>query len=680
MKRNEGRHILVRLMAGCIFLCASLCLPINAQTFAPPSCGISQQGVKSASADSTCYSGLSNAQSSCVDPNNTPPAVFSASNPYYNASQQVTCGGAGFYGTATQYGHRNMCTGVTTWQPLQAMNEKCTNCPNPLSGGEGEAIVGAIMELNEGMNQGLAYIASNGYQSTFFDGTDVLDPLTNQVTGKYFREHVWVIPEKLSSGQLPAVPRLNYLMSINQMPASFPAAFPGLPTDSNGNAITNSGLVYEMALDYAISNGITSCINNDNSHCNTTCSAPAAGWIGTFCAVKPVTFLACSDSYAVNSGSGWTPTSNATVPFKTSGNPGPGDYSPTNWDWQTILGWNGQPNTGGNVFMCESTINTCSGWTTQASDYRCKIPANFDCSYVDPNTGNNVAATCSTCSISQGAVWDYWLTQGNDCPLAPGLSTRSSQNQTRNLWQSDLPSCVVSPGAPPPPSTPPTCNAPAYLNATGTGCTCSAPAVYNASTKTCDNPTPPPAPTGSCINNPPPGGGCVAPGTTQVLANPGNVALANAAISSCPYPQPSSAAYQCIQGAMANLSQSVLVLPSQDPSGIVTGGYFVGSYVDFGTISCPSIPNRSVPANATYITSRTQTVSETAPTPSGQFGLVLNPYGAWAPPSTDIQCLPTPLNPNGSPTGAPYKDSQCIGGSLYNFDTNNQRWLDGQSC
>lgn len=420
------------------------CAGAGAQTFSPPNCGAGDS-------DSTCFT--KNYSSTCGLAPRT-------------ESTRTSCP-AGYVGSMIASVTRNMCDGTTA--PGASLDESgCTNCGSDLSSAELDAMMSAMAELSERVNLALMDYVCPGFNCV--DGTAIANPVTGGAVGKAFRDHVWVAPDALSSGLLPTTNRVRYLASQNRIRAQMPASAL-LPRDANGNPITNVGALYLLAIEAATRSGLTSCGGDGKNGCSMSCARPSAGWLGDFCAAKTVQFDTCADYYAVTSPS-YQPTSGLTAPYTSTS---PHNYAPRAWDWPTDFGWNGLSASGGAVYLCNTTIQTCSGWQTQSSEYRCKVPASFDCSYTDPDSGGLVSATCATCDVGRGAVWDYWLTQTNSCPVQPGLSSRSSPGEARSLWQANLGSCAgaVSGG------TPLACSGGQIADASGTSCVCPTGMVFD---------------------------------------------------------------------------------------------------------------------------------------------------------------------------------------------------------
>ena len=334
----------------------------------------------------------------------------------------------------------------------------------------------ATYEASEQANLAFVDYACPGFSCK--DGTSINDPFTGAVMGRTFRDHVWIATDGFSSGQLPTTNRINYLIDQNRITANVPPS-DVLPKDPNGYPITNTGKLYLYARDAAVTSGKTTCAGDGANGCHISCTQPSGGWQGMYCATQTVKYWSCSDSYAVQTPSGWVPTRDVTMPYTSTS---PKNYSNKTWDWPTVFGWNDPAygNTGGSIYMCNSTINTCSGWVTSASTYRCRSAASYDCSYTitDPitNLTRTVAQTCSTCNEAMGAIWDYQLTQSNDCPRTP-RSTRVSD--TRVVWQSDLISGGCASATPPPPPSPPSC--PGGQVFTGSTCACPSGTAWDGS-------------------------------------------------------------------------------------------------------------------------------------------------------------------------------------------------------
>jgi hypothetical protein len=383
----------------------------GAQTFAPAQCSTS-------SADSTCY---------------TTPTTSACSLPNVQASEMSSCP-AGYVGRMPRNGTRDACTGSVVWG-AGSDTSGCTNCSGDLTATEAQMMQRAVYEVSEQANLAFVDYACPGFSCK--DGTQITDPFTGAVMGRTFRDHVWIAVDGFSSGQLPTTNRINYLLSQNRINSNVPPA-DILPKDPNGYPITNTGRLYLYAKNAAISSGKTTCVGDGMNGCHINCTQPTGGWQAQYCSTQNVQYWACSDSYAVNTPTGRVPTRDVTMPYTTTS---PNNYTNKTWDWPTVFGWNNASygNTGGSVYMCNSTINTCSGWVTDSSTYRCRYAGNYDCSYdvTNPITGvvSTVAQTCSSCDEALGAVWDYRLTQTNDCPRTP-RSTRVSD--TRAIWQSDL--------------------------------------------------------------------------------------------------------------------------------------------------------------------------------------------------------------------------------------------------
>ena len=449
--------------------------------FLPPACG-------GTIADSTCYTTNTTSPTACT-PTLSPVGKMDSCPAPYSGQAAIT-------------GTNNSCTGTTTWNSA-LVGTACTACPNPLTTAENDAMLKSVVEVDEGINLALMHINSGCSNFSCADGTPIKNPLTGTEIGHYFRDHVWIFPDGFSSGLLPSTNRINYLLQQNLIPSNLPES-PLLPKTPSGAPINNAGVLYLYALNSAQSSGVTSCSGNDADHCDINCSSPSNGWQQNFCAVKTVQYWGCSDSYAVaGSGpGGWQPTPNVQAPFLTSASSGSGDYTPTNWDWPTVFGWNGpsvDSRNGGDVYLCDSTINTCNGWVTKTWVYQCKTPATYDCSYTDSG-GTVYDQTCSSCDPAAGAVWDYLLQQTNDCPMTP-VSTRSSDSRT--LWLQNLVATgcpvIAGPtggGSPPPIS----CPSPAHTDPTGTACTCDLPLLWNGTT--CVSPPPPVSPPSSFSSNP----------------------------------------------------------------------------------------------------------------------------------------------------------------------------------
>lgn len=442
-------------MGFAAFAAAAVCSGVLAQgspVFGPPNCATS-------SSDSTCY---------------TAPNLNSCSLPPIPATERGACP-TGYVGFMPKTGTRDACSGVATWGAASTDESGCTNCGNPLTALEAQMMQRAIYEASERVN--LAFVANACRGAGCKDGTMLSDPFTGAAMGRSFRDHVWVDVDGFSSGSLPTTNRIKYLNDKGMIP-NLPSA-DLLPTDANGNKITNAGALYLMAKSAATSSGATVCSGDGKNGCHISCSAPTAGWLGSLCSTKAVSYWSCSDSYAVQNGAGWQPTTGAAVPYVSKGN-----YAQKNWQWPDIFQWNGLNNSGGAVFMCNSTIQACNGWTTSRYEYKCRVPATYDCSY--SSGGSSYTGSCATCDPARGAVWDYELTQANDCPITP-VSNRPSNG--RVVWQADLSAtgCPVNGGGSG--QSPPVCSGGQIINASGTGCACPANLGWDGSR--CQIPAPP---------------------------------------------------------------------------------------------------------------------------------------------------------------------------------------------
>lgn len=409
MKDKKSR-IWASLTAIVLALASAAC---GAQNFAAPHC-------ERSTADSTCF---------------TAARPTSCGQPEQVAGQTTNCP-TGYVGKVVEEGMRNMCTGTVVWNPPGGDLPSCTNCPNPLTANENQAMFGSVLEASERVN--LAFVDYMYPGFAYLDGAAVKNPLTGMQIGRMFRDHVWASPDGFASGALPTTNRIRYLLSRNEIPSNLPPSNI-LPKDPNGNPITNAGELYLRALTGALESGATSCVGNGMNGCNISCSTPTTGWQERFCETRTVAFRACSDSYAVNNGTSWQPTKSVEVPYASTN---PHNYAATTWDWQTVFGWNGVGNSGGAVFLCNDTIKTCNGWQTQTVVYEVRTPASYACTYPNPvPNGPDLSGTCTSTDPAMGAIWDYKLTQYNDCPLVPGQSTRAYEGQPRVVWQSDLPAC-----------------------------------------------------------------------------------------------------------------------------------------------------------------------------------------------------------------------------------------------
>ena len=316
--------------------------------------------------------------------------------------------------------------------------------------------------------------------------------MTGQPIGRMFRNHVWVSQDGFSSGQLPTTNRVKYLSESGKIPANSPA-FSFLPKQKDGTTPANVAQVYMSAKASAEARGSTTCSGDGKDGCSISCSQPSSGWQGQFCAAKTVQHWSCSDSYAVNNGGSWQPTKDATVPFTSSS---PQDYSKKTWKWPDIFAWNSPSmgNSGGVVYMCNSTINSCNGWVTSAATYKCRAPATYDCSYSGADSSGrptSYARSCQTCDPAMGAKWDFQLDQANDCPATP-LSTRVAN--TRLVWQADLAatSCPINGSGSNNANQVRQCPGGQLLDATGTSCACRP--GYNWDWSVCQAPPPPGSP------------------------------------------------------------------------------------------------------------------------------------------------------------------------------------------
>ena len=461
MKRNS-----LFFLIGGMALLAAAASNSYAQQFSAPSCGNSL-------ADSTCY---------------TAPKPSTCSLPDASISQRGACP-VGYVGMMDQRGTRNSCTGVVS---LGAGSDDsgCTNCAGPLSQLEALNIQRAIFEVSEPTN--LAYVNQVCSGGSCLDGASVNDAAGGQPIGRMFRDHVWVSQDGFSSGHLPTTNRIKYLAESGNLPANSPA-FAFLPKDQGGGrpGSTNLGQGYSSAVKDAQGKGLTTCSGDGKSGCSISCSQPLAGWQEQFCSTKTVQHWSCSDSYAVNSGGSWQPTKDATVPYTAKGN-----YANKDWKWPEIFAWNSPSmgNAGGAVYMCNSTINACNGWVTQAATYKCRVPATYDCSYSGAGADGrpmSFSGSCQTCSVEMGAKWDFELAQANDCPATP-LSSRASSN--RVVWQADLAasSCPINGSGTSSAANPRLCPAGQVLDATGSTCSCKPGFSWSGSS--CLPPAPPGSP------------------------------------------------------------------------------------------------------------------------------------------------------------------------------------------
>lgn len=435
---------------------AGAALAQSQPVFAPPSCGTS-------SSDSTCYTAPNLSNSCSLAPIPT--------------TERGLCP-AGYVGYMPKTGTRDACTGVATWGAASTDESGCTNCGNALTSTESQMMQRATYSASERVN--LAFVANACRGAGCKDGTMLSDPFTGAAIGRSFRDHVWVDVDGFSSGQLPTTNRIKYLNDKGQIP-NLPAAAL-LPADKSGNKITNAGTLYLMAKNEATSSGATACGGDGKDGCHISCTPATSGWLGSLCSTKAVSYWSCSDSYAVQSGGSWQPTTGAITPYE-----GSGKYAQKNWAWPDIFQWNGLGNSGGSVFMCNSTVQACNGWTTSSYEYKCRTPATYDCSY--SSGGSSYSGSCSTCDPARGAVWDYQLTQANDCPVTP-VSNRSSS--ARLIWQGDLSAtgCPVNGGGSG--QTPPTCSGGRMLNSAGSACVC--PANLGWDGTSCQSPAPPGVP------------------------------------------------------------------------------------------------------------------------------------------------------------------------------------------
>lgn len=357
---------------------------------------------------------------------------------------------AGYVGQGEQSGSRNSCTGDIVWDAASQNTSACTNCGNPLSANEVMAIQNAILGQMSGGNRDYTGWAC----PSCVDGTMTANPINGLQTGRTFRGRVWV-PDAFATNFLPTTNRVNYLAQTNQLPAMMPEA-PGAPGENSTQQL------YARAL--AASTPVSTCVNNDMDHCNIDCTPAGGGHLDTYCAPQTLRFNAggCSDAWEIQTASGWRPTRDATVPYTA-----PENFTTRNWDWPSILGWNGEDaaSGAGAVYMCNSTVNYCTGWVLQSSSSVC-VASRSVTTYDTYGNPNGTATVCDR--------YGTRLSQYNDCTGA-----------SRSIMQDALsPSCG---GAPAPA---PSCSG--GMNWNGSSCACPSGQVWSGSY--CFTPTPPPPP------------------------------------------------------------------------------------------------------------------------------------------------------------------------------------------
>lgn len=379
--------------------------------------------------DSSCYI---SAPANCVD------------NP---VSEPRSCP-APYAGTGTIKGTRNSCTGATTWDTATFDTSGCTQCTAPLTPTEAIGIQSAVLGLLLDMNtRFVTYAGPGAVDGTTInnpydpDGAGAAGPL-NWRAGRVFRERVWSIDPFVVNGPLPTTRRFNYLTANNLIPNAFPPVS-GVPGNS-------TSFLYSQAMSNAASYASCSPTAND---CNLSCAGASGGMFDGFCRDLNIQWKAdgCNDNwqYFDTASSAWRGTNGVTTPWAA-----PGDFTPTVWAWPDVIGWNGATADTTNTFptfICSSTVRTCSGWQTTATNNMCISGHTETGVSCDPGNVNCIPATYYVCDMG-----DIELTQFNDCNGA-----------TRTQLQSGLP---------------------ASCGGSATGSTCPATMTFNAGTSQCECP------------------------------------------------------------------------------------------------------------------------------------------------------------------------------------------------
>lgn len=409
-------------------LALSLWSPLSGAqaTFSAPACDPTK-------ADSTCFSAPGSL--SCID----------------QPRQEMRACPAPYVGQGLVPGTLNSCTGSETWNDAAQDKSACTTCPTPLSDDNVEAIQNAILGAHEDTNVKFFFYACTGC----LDGTAVVNPSTGLLAGRSFREHVYVT-DPWPTGDMPAVPRVNYLATQGSLPPALPEV-PGIAIldPATGFPMTETHSIYEYlnattgaypSTRYPVpapgDEYVTGCVGNDSDHCEFSCNPPLAGFYSPLCETLQVAFnpSGCSDSWEVQSGGSWVPTRSLTAPYTASL-----DYASKEWDWETVRSWNGIPasNTASAaVYACASTVNTCTGWVTDSSAPAC-VSSHVE---TNPVTG----ATYTICD-----EYSTLLSQSNDCT-----------GSTRSIFASNIPN---------------TCSG--YVAST---ISCPGDMTHNAATKQCE--------------------------------------------------------------------------------------------------------------------------------------------------------------------------------------------------
>lgn len=337
-----------------------------------------------------CWSGASYAQFAApiCDPRVADSTCFSAPTGATCTMQPAAAMQAcpnGYSGQGEQLGSRNSCTGEVTWDASTQNKSACTNCPTNISNAEIMAMQNAILgQLSEGNQRFTDWACPN-----CIDGTMIKNPVNNLQTGRAFRGRVWV-PDAFPTNSLPSGNRINYLAQMNRLPAIMPS-IAGLKTNYTQD-------LYLQALKGAAT--VSSCSGNDMSHCDLSCAAAPSGWLDKYCATQTLSFNngGCSDSWEVLTPSGYRPTKDANVPYTAANN-----FTVKTWPWPTILAWNNSSST---AYMCNSTINYCTGWQTQNSWSVC-VSTYYQQYYDQYGVPTYGAWICNG--------YDTMVTQYNDC-------------------------------------------------------------------------------------------------------------------------------------------------------------------------------------------------------------------------------------------------------------------------